>query len=439
MTRKGSKYASLAIDPVVKRWLANLRRGSVITADVSLRRLGRMCELLKMSPQELLTRARRSPARFQDALEDLVAELEAGGRAPGYIAGLLKPVRSLLKYHGILLTRTIKITNPNTTPTIEDEQIPSQGELSRILRASFPRVRVAEALIAFSNLRPETLGNYDGSDGLRLRDLPELKVTRGEVAFEKIPTMVVVRAPLSKSGHRYFTFLSDEGCTYLREYLESRMRSGERLNPEAPVIGHERPRAAVKPFLATTNISDQIRKCMRAAGIRKRPYVLRAYAETQLIIAESKGRISHPYLQFIAGHRGDIEARYSTNKGRLPPDMIEDMREAYRRCEPFLGTVGQPLEQAGAVKEAKVEAIKAVAKNIFGLDLAKVKLAREGELKRGLSRDEEIELYEDEIAEKRADAERVWGTLLRDPEFVAMMTRKLKELEKARLRSERTH
>ena len=53
---------------------------------------------------------------------------------------------------------------------------------------------------------------------------------------------------------------------------------------------------------------------------------MRAYAETQLIIAESKGKISHPYLQFIAGHKGDIESRYSTNKGKLPPDMIEDIR-----------------------------------------------------------------------------------------------------------------
>ena len=69
---------------------------------------------------------------------------------------------------------------------------------------------------------------------------------------------------------------------------------------------------------------------MRKAGVFKRPYVLRAYAETQLIIAESKGEISHPYLQFVAGHKGDIEARYSTNKGRLPPQMIEDIRVTSR-------------------------------------------------------------------------------------------------------------
>ena len=57
---------------------------------------------------------------------------------------------------------------------------------------------------------------------------------------------------------------------------------------------------------------------MRRAGVYNRPYDLRCYAETQLIIAASNGKLSYPYVQFIAGHKGDIESRYSTNKGKLP-------------------------------------------------------------------------------------------------------------------------
>ncbi|MFN4337241.1 MAG: hypothetical protein ACK4FV_06665 [Candidatus Nitrosocaldus sp.] len=71
-----------------------------------------------------------------------------------------------------------------------------------------------------------------------------------------------------------------------------------------------------------------------------RPYVLRVYCDTNFIIAESKGLISHPYLQFIMGHKGDIEARYSTNKGILPPDIVEDMRESYARSLRYLEAVG---------------------------------------------------------------------------------------------------
>ncbi len=44
------------------------------------------------------------------------------------------------------------------------------------------------------------------------------------------------------------------------------------------------------------------------------------------------------------GHKGDIEARYSTNK-RLPPDLIEEMREAYKKCTKFLETrITEPSE-----------------------------------------------------------------------------------------------
>ncbi len=69
-----------------------------------------------------------------------------------------------------------------------------------------------------------------------------------------------------------------------------------------------------------------------------RPYVLRAYFDTQLLIAESRGKMTHSYRQFFMGHTGDMEARYTTNKGRLPPDLVEDMRDAYRRSVPFLET-----------------------------------------------------------------------------------------------------
>ena len=255
--------------------------------------------------------------------------------------------------------------------------------------------------MAFADLRPESIGNYDGSDGLRLGDLPEVKIENGQVVFEKMPTMIVVRASLSKTRHKYFTFLSSEGCTYLKEYLEERNRTKEELTPNSPLIAHERADAETKPFMLTRKITELIRKAMRKAGVYKRPYVLRAYAETQLVIAESKAKISHPYLQFIAGHKGDIEARYSTNKGRLPPDMIEDIREAYRRCEPFLSTVAQPTEQTTIIKEAKIEALKSIAKTMFGIDLLEVKVAKEKEESRELTQDETIELFETEMKKTR--------------------------------------
>jgi len=402
LARKGKKYIDFEKNEDLQRWLRNIRRGSPVHADIVRRQLGKICEMLSTTPQGMVESAKNDLKRFQDSLEDLVTRLEAEKKSPGYIVGLLKAVRSWLRYNDIVLTRRIKVSNRNATPTIEGEQVPSQEELSRIFRASPARIRLAEALMAFGDLRPESIGNYDGSDGLMLKDFPELKIKGGKVEFEKIPTMLVIRPSLSKTRSKYFTFLSEEGCTYLKEYLEERVRNGEKLTPEAPLIGHERPGAAEKRFAQTRKITHFIRKYMRAAGVFKRPYVLRAYAETQLIIAESKGKISHPYLQFIAGHKGDIESRYSTNKGVLPPNMIEDMRKCYKDCEQFLSTIAQPLEQASIVKESKIEALKSIAKSLLGIDLLEVKVAKERELKRELTKDEEIELFENEIKKMRS-------------------------------------
>jgi hypothetical protein len=38
------------------------------------------------------------------------------------------------------------------------------------------------------------------------------------------------------------------------------------------------------------------------------------------------------------GHTGDMENRYTTNKRKLPQEVIEDMREAYRRSQEHLQT-----------------------------------------------------------------------------------------------------
>jgi hypothetical protein len=400
-TKGRSKWAHLLKDENLERWYRVTARGSRLTAEVSLRRIGKACGLLGMDPKGMVEAAQEDIMRFADRVDDVVTHLEEEGLSPGYIEDIVQSIKSWLKHNGVELTRRIVISNRGRTPTIEDEIIPTKEELSRLFRSSPPRITVAMAFIALADLRPKVLGDHWGQDGLRLKDLPELRIENGKVTFDMIPTRVNVRRSLSKAKHKYFSFLIDEGCTYLAEYLEKRIRDGEELTLESAVIGHNTMRAIVNPFIRTGKLGDLIRRSMRKAGIRKRPYVLRCYAETQLIIAESKGKISHPYLQFVAGHKGDIESRYSTNKGMLPPEMIEGMRSAYRACEPFLSTVAQPLERSSIIKEAKLEALKSIAENLFGLDLLEIKVAKERESGEEMNVNEEIAFLEIEMKKMR--------------------------------------
>jgi hypothetical protein len=365
-----AKYAHMLGDADVRRWFDNLAAKSVVTATVYLRTLGLYCELNRTDPKAILKAAKTKA--FRDHFTDFIRRMEKEGKAGSYLSRFKKVLNSWLSYNGVNVKLKVNIRGESDTPRIADERVPNKEELDRILRMATPRGRVSIALIAFSGLRPQSLGNYDGSDGIRLGDFPEAEIREDGVEFAKVPSMLVVRKSLSKARHQYFIFVPQQTITYIEEYLEERVKQGERLGKDSPLLGFD-PRGVKKnKFLRTTLVTRDIREAILRAGFGWRPYVLRAYCDTNMILAESKGKISHPYLQFLMGHKGDIEARYSTNKGALPPDMIEDMRKSYRECEPFLSTATQPLEQASIVKEAKIEALKSMAKSLLGIKLVDV-------------------------------------------------------------------
>ena len=330
------KYRELLLDEDVRRWYENLRAKSVLTATVALRNLGHYCELVGTTPKGILNKARENEKEFRYEFQDFVRKLEREGKAGSYIARFKKVILSWLKFNDIRLQLTVNISGENETPTIANERVPSKEELARILRKATSRGRVAIAIMAFSGLRPESLGDYEGTDGLRLGDIKDLRIS-DEIQFDKTPSMVMVKNKLSKARHQYFSFIGEEGATYIKEYLEERRKQGEELTYDSPLLQFNVRGVKKNNFLRTTLVTRDIREAIEQAGLKMRPYVLRAYFSTALDIAESKGLISHPWRQFIMGHKGDIEARYSTNK-RLSPDMIEEMRQSYQKCLKYMET-----------------------------------------------------------------------------------------------------
>ena len=383
-------------DPDFRRWFDNLGRGSEVTAFENARILYRFLRQHDMGPQDLVELAKRDRRGVEDVLLDFVSRLHREGKAPNYIDNYLKAVRSWLNFHDITLVRKIRIGNRNATPTIADERVPMRDELRTILCYPKARARCSIALIAFSGLRPETLGTMRGKDGLAVKDLPEMRREGHRVIFGRVPTMVVVRPGLSKARHRYFTFLTSEGCEYLKAYLEKRLAGGEELTAESAIIavtpGFEKTMYRDNPtsFITTKNVTKGIRDAMRPR-FKWRPYVLRAYFDTQLLVAENHGKTSHAYRQFWMGHKGDIEARYTTNKGRLPPDLIEDMRRSFNNCEEYVSTRVPSREE-----NPEVTTIRTMIESRV-LDLSKV------EVRQFLLKKLSIENMESRIAEMRKE------------------------------------
>jgi len=331
-----AKYQHLLEDLEVKRWYDNVARGSKITADVYLRRLGAFCIAHNMSSRGL---AELSEQDIANLLMDTISGMEEKGYAGSYIESTVKSIKSWLRHKGVKIPAYIKINGTDDTPTLTNEQSPTCEQLSRVFRACWLGARAAAGLIAFTGMRPQAIGNYWGTDGLRIGDFLEVEIDNEnkKVEFKATSTMVRVRKQLSKAGHQYLTFLCEEGCRYLKEYWEYRMQHGEVLTPDSPAI-KARKSYGKNQFIRTTNIGDKIREGIRAAGFKWRPYILRCYFDTQLLLAESKGLMLRDYRTFWMGHKGDIEHRYTTNKYRLPPPLLDDMRSAYRRSQAYLQT-----------------------------------------------------------------------------------------------------
>ena len=76
--QRRAKYTYLFEDEDVRRWYENTSRGSLVSADVCLRRLGSFCEQLKIKPKEF---AALSDRELHNMLMDYVSSEEKEGHA----------------------------------------------------------------------------------------------------------------------------------------------------------------------------------------------------------------------------------------------------------------------------------------------------------------------------------------------------------------------
>ena len=77
---------------------------------------------------------------------------------------------------------------------------------------------------------------------------------------------------------------------------------------------------------------------------KMRPYALRAFFATNMLISEARGLVAHDFHTFWMGHSGGMQSKYTTNKGILPDVLLNEMRSAYARAEPMLAPAGASPE-----------------------------------------------------------------------------------------------
>ena len=411
--RLPDNYRSLLDDPDVKDWYEEMVLANRVRAEDYLRRLFRYCRAITMMPARIVARAKdedggrraveRRYTQFaalmkaphkpmdhkqSDETRGVKPELCAKGHPASYVGNYGKTLRSYLAYHGIALRR-IKVGDTDAAPTLEGVPPPTKDQIRRALTAADDRGKVVIAFRAWTGVRPEVLGKPDGSDGLILKDLPELRVENGAVTFSKFPTPVLVRQGLSKINRPETKFLPAEGCRYLKAYLERRA-THEDLGAESPVVTSDR--YATHRFLEEQAIAGIVRKALRAIGLPNRPYDLRNFFIAGLESAEHDGKINHVKKEFLIGRKKEIDLVY-THGRYVSPEALEELREEYRRCEPYLGAKPEtPLAETDEVEALRAEVQEAVARIQTGDPTVRAELE---EFRREI---EELRQLRDELA-----------------------------------------
>lgn len=327
--------------PDVARWYQNHYRASINTAEARLRRCNLVFRQHKMSMMEGIRLAQKSNKDACDFVQDHITWMENQGYAPQYIKTTVTALKSWFAHFDIELKRKFSISNVESTPTLQNEKVPESEELTELFNRATLRQGAIMSLMAKAGLRPVSIGSVNADDGLKISDLPDMAIVKGVATFLQYPPRITVRNTLSKNGRPFFTFISDSGAKKLLAYLNDRICNGDPLGPDDAVIAplkkycHYRGNNEGKKFIATSVIEHDVRNAMRPR-FPYRPYLLRHYWRTQMLISESRGNVSHSFVEFWFGHSGDMSARYSTNRGVLPKALLDEMRDSFKRSEEFL-------------------------------------------------------------------------------------------------------
>jgi integrase len=342
------RKATLLADADIQAWIKDHRSPS--TAKTQLEQLELFCRRTGLDQESLVGLATQKPNKgFRARVLNWVELERKAGRPDLYTKTIWYAVKSWLRYNEVGLEWSPAL-DPQPAATLEAERVPTAEELRRLLSVLSSRDRAAVLILASSGVRVGVLASRFEAGGITLDAFPDL-VLGGKVPhFSKVPAMLHVPSKLSKSRKEYYTFITTEAAEALVAYLQERRSRGEKLTDASAVIGPE-PKASHAHFrrdrkdtlfISGKSLGNVIRVGLRKVmprGVRVRPHTLRSWTSTQLEMAERQGKITRSVREYFLGHNlKSVELRYNLGKA-LSQASLEELREVYARCEPFLSTI----------------------------------------------------------------------------------------------------
>jgi hypothetical protein len=312
-----------------------------------------------------------------------ILHLKKKGRANKYMATNWYALKSWFASNGV---RKIKIDEkiPVGQQVKFLDKIPTKEELKRILGCSSMQTKAMESMMAFGGMRP--------------KDASELTYSRIREDYEAGVSPMAIRYQVSKAGGLWHvTFLTSQGAGYLRDWIEYRKAGGETFGDDTPLFINQKSKEQER--IGRRGFEQAITAALRKAGwkrkdkmFKRRPYGLRKYFRSNLL------GIDPDFREYLVAHASNsLSATYDGLRDLHKP-TIDELRNQFKRAEPSLST---DIVQGSTIEEVRLEMMRTIAKNVFGMDPMRLKLKREVEVKKELTETEEIKLYEEEIEKEK--------------------------------------
>jgi integrase len=284
--------------------------------EVYLNQLRRLCEWLKLDPDQLTNLSKH---KVEMSVQRFVDQAAGLNRSRAYVNSMIKRFRTFFRVN-------------DKSPKLHAYSVPPRYRKRPEYMPTISEVR-AMATVAES-LRNRALILVAWSSGVRVSTLCALNY--GDVAGDLNAGHASVRIPVySDMKHRlpdackgnipYYTFICREAVEALRAYLRDRSEKYGPLTPEAPLFHAEwslwKRKERSDKRLGRRTVAKVIRRAVRLAGISQwtciTPHTLRKAFESVLRNPTiDGGRMDKGTQEFLFGHilPGSQDAYYDKDK-----------------------------------------------------------------------------------------------------------------------------
>ncbi len=345
------KVEELLKDPDTVNWVA-----TIVSENAKINYKKHLAEYLlyrKTTIQNLITAFKKDENQEIKNLQAFVNHM-LKKLAPATVGNYVSVIKSRMQYDSIPFIKSVKIPHRSYHPTVEDEVVPTNAQIILFLRNAKHATQVIISLISFLGVRFNVIGD------LRVKDFPEMRITNdNQVIFEKMPTRVKIRKELNeKKKGSYETFLVEFGCMTIKNSLEIRMRTGEKLESDSLIVLTSCKNSSI--MQKAKAIARRLNTVFEKIDYDSRPYSLKDYFATALL----NTGIPQNYQTYFMGHSGPTQNVYSVNR-KHSPEQTETMRQLFKeKIEPKL------IPQETNVDASVRREFKKFGKEAFGIEIS---------------------------------------------------------------------